>query len=93
VAAYEDIPGDDAIRVNWNDEGTRQAALQEMIYTLPERTRMVFNLYAIEGYTHPEISNLLGIAEGTSKWHLSDARSKLQEQLVKMDSFGLMKKL
>ncbi len=89
---YDDIPAEKITRVNWNDETTRKTALQEMIHTLPDRSRLVFNLYAIEGYTHPEISKMLKIAEGTSKWHLSDARQKLQALLAKMDSFGLMEK-
>jgi RNA polymerase sigma-70 factor (ECF subfamily) len=40
--------------------------------------RTVFNLYVVEGYTHREIAEQLGISEGTSKWHLSEARKKLQ---------------
>jgi RNA polymerase sigma factor (sigma-70 family) len=37
----------------------------------------VFNLYVIEGYNHKEIARLLSISEGTSKWHLSEAKKKL----------------
>lgn len=92
ISGYEEISVAHTSIVNCNDESTREAALQEMIHTLPERSRLVFNLYAIEGYTHPEIAKLLHIAEGTAKWHLSDARKKLQELLAKMDSFGLMEK-
>lgn len=44
--------------------------------------RAVFNLYAIEGYTHPEIAELLGISEGTSKSQLSRARQILREKLT-----------
>jgi RNA polymerase sigma-70 factor (ECF subfamily) len=35
----------------------------------------------IEGYTHKEIGTLLGISEGTSKWHLSEARKQLQQKI------------
>jgi len=42
---------------------------------------MVFNLYAIEGYSHKEIGEMLGITEGTSKSNLSRARDILQEKV------------
>jgi len=42
---------------------------------------VVFNLYVIEGFTHKEIAALIHISEGTSKWHLSDARKKLQHMI------------
>jgi RNA polymerase sigma-70 factor (ECF subfamily) len=43
---------------------------------------MVFNLYAIEGYKHQEIAQMLKISEGTSKSQLSHARKVLQQQLL-----------
>ncbi len=46
---------------------------------LPPATAEVFRLYAVEGYKHDEIGKHLGISAGTSKWHLSAARSKLRE--------------
>jgi transposase len=45
---------------------------------------MVFNLYAIEGYKHQEITSMLGINEGTSKSQLSHARKMLQGQINKL---------
>ncbi len=78
---------------NWNtnDIGTEEAItggiayreMLEMIQKLTPVYRMVFNLYAIEGYTHKEISEKLGIAEGTSKSNLSKARQKLRKMLEK----------
>lgn len=56
--------------------------LQE-IRLLPEATQAVFNLYCIEGYNHREIADQLGIKEGTSKWHLSEARTLLKQRLTK----------
>jgi RNA polymerase sigma-70 factor (ECF subfamily) len=53
-----------------------------LINELPEATRQVFNLFVIDGYSHREISEMLGISEGTSKWHLSSARQKLREQII-----------
>jgi RNA polymerase sigma-70 factor (ECF subfamily) len=51
------------------------------IAKLPAATQQVFNLYVIDGYSHKEISDFLEISEGTSKWHLNNARQKLKEQL------------
>ncbi len=52
--------------------------LIKLITKLPGNTHKVFNLYAIEGFSHQEISETLNISEGTSKWHLSEARRKLK---------------
>lgn len=52
-----------------------------LIRELPPKYRMVFNLYAIEGYSHKEISTLMNITEGTSKSNLSRARAILQRRL------------
>jgi RNA polymerase sigma-70 factor (ECF subfamily) len=57
--------------------------LVSLIRELTPKYRMVFNLYAIEGYSHREISQALGISEGTSKSNLSRARGILQEKIRK----------
>lgn len=51
----------------------------KMVNTLPPATQEVFRLYAIEGFTHLEISKNVGISVGTSKWHLSNARKILKK--------------
>lgn len=56
--------------------------LLKLVESLPGNTHKVFQLYAIEGYNHREISEMLNISEGTSKWHLSEARRKLKELLI-----------
>lgn len=58
-----------------------EADLLKLVDTLPNASQTVFRLYALEGYTHPEISKELGISVGTSKWHLSEARKKLKSLL------------
>ena len=65
---------------NWNDaiQNLNMEELAELIQQLPDGTRMVFNLYAIEGYSHKEIAEHLGISSGTSKSQLFDARKKLK---------------
>ena len=52
-----------------------------LIRQMPAGYRMVFNLYAVEGYNHQEIGEMLGISEGTSKSQLSRARNFLQQRL------------
>lgn len=63
--------------------------LLQVIDTLVPATKNVFVLYTIEGYNHKEISQLLNISEGTSKWHLSNARKQLQEKLKKTGEYLL----
>ena len=57
--------------------------LLAMIKTLPPMSQKVFNLFAIDGYSHREIGEMLGITGGTSKWHLSFARQRLRNLLAK----------
>ena len=58
--------------------------LNKLIESLPLGYKTVFNLYAIEGYNHQEIAEMLGIQEGTSKSQLSRARGLLQQKLNKL---------
>jgi RNA polymerase sigma factor (sigma-70 family) len=69
-------------------EGTLEAEdLMKLIEKLPTGYNTVFNLYAIEGYSHKEISEMMGITEGTSKSQLSRARSLLQKYLAESEFF------
>ena len=63
-------------------EKTDAAAILQLVRQLPPATHAVFVLYAIDGYAHKEIAAQLGISEGTSKWHLSEARKILQQKLT-----------
>lgn len=56
-----------------------------LINELPEGCKQIFNLFAIEGYSHKEISEKLGISEGTSKSQLSRAKNMLRSQLSKLE--------
>ena len=58
------------------------ADLLALLATLPPGYRTVLNLYAVEGYSHQEIGELLGIAEGTSKSQLARARRLLESRLA-----------
>jgi len=59
--------------------------LMLLIQQLPAGYRMVFNLYALEGYSHKEIAEIAGITEGASKSQLSRARGILKEKIEKME--------
>lgn len=60
--------------------------LLRIIRELPPKYRMVFNLYAIEGYSHKEVGEMMNISEGTSKSNLSRARYILQKKIVYQNS-------
>jgi RNA polymerase sigma factor (sigma-70 family) len=59
--------------------GLEEEDLLHLLTHLPEGCRTVFNLFAIEGYSHNEIATMLNISEGTSKSQLNVSRSKLKE--------------
>lgn len=54
-----------------------------LVQQLPDGYKLVFNLYAVEGYTHKEISDMLGIAVGTSKSQYARAKTVMQQLLAK----------
>ncbi len=60
--------------------------LLAMVQELAPRYRMVFNLFAIEGYGHKEIGEMLGISEGTSKSQYSRARAILKSKVERLDA-------
>ncbi len=62
------------------------AEIQQLIDSLPEGYKIVFVMYAIEGYKHYEIAKLLNISEGTSKSQLFKARQLLQEKIKILDN-------
>lgn len=66
-------------------DGLEADDLLRLVADLPQGYRTVFNLYAIEGYSHQEISTLLGIRENTSKSQLSRARALLIKQLAALE--------
>lgn len=66
--------------VDWNEADRRFDAeqLENLLQRLPPVSRQVFNLFALDGFSHAEICTQLGISEGTSKWHVSFARTQLR---------------
>jgi len=59
-------------------------AFADLLKQVPEMSRNVFNLFAIDGFSHAEIAAMLGISAGTSKWHVSNARQLLQQAIARL---------
>ncbi len=84
---YADI--DDAYEVGETDGLLERLAADEIlavVQLLPPAYRTVFSLHVVDGYSHPEIAQMLGIHEGTSRSNLAKARQKLQELLIEWTS-------
>lgn len=62
-------------------EKLENADFLQLLESLPPASRVVFNLYALEGYDHSEIASMLHIAEGTSRAHVAQARKLLQSKI------------
>ena len=77
-APYEEGLSDDFEQTSHVEE------IQAAIDSLPDGCKAVFNLYAIEGYKHREIAEMLGITEGTSKSQLSHARQLLRQHMANL---------
>jgi RNA polymerase sigma-70 factor (ECF subfamily) len=75
----EEIP--DEVIVDIDDDEVSLDFLLNLIHELPDRYRMVFNLYVLDGYSHKEISKMMQIAEGTSKSNLARARAILKHKI------------
>ncbi|MGI4751170.1 MAG: RNA polymerase sigma factor [Janthinobacterium lividum] len=88
-----ETPGVELVASSVNTSNLEACDLLAMIQTLPPGYRMVFNMYAIEGYSHKEIGEMMNISEGASKSQLSRARTILKEMVnktegVKYENFG-----
>lgn len=71
-------PGNDDFHLNY---GFNYSEMQEHFKLLPNVTRVVLNLFAIDGYSHKDIADQLNISEATSRWHLSEARKRLRNSM------------
>ena len=70
----------------WAESHLNSGDLLKLVEDLPTGYRTVFNLYAIEGFSHKEIGDMLGINESTSKSQLSRARTLLQSKIAVLES-------
>ncbi len=77
---------DDETYSEMNEAVTKSNAkeIYDFIAQLPPASQQVFNLYFIDGFKHREIAELLNISEGTSKWHLNNAREMLKQMLLEL---------
>jgi RNA polymerase sigma factor (sigma-70 family) len=83
LVIHQDI-GHVSEEIHIDAEAIDKMKLNELLHfirQLPAATKAVFNLYVMEGYNHNEIGKMLGISEGTSKWHLSEARKTLKQMI------------
>ena len=67
--------------VEMDDDGVSMDFLLKIIQELPDRYRLVFNLYVVDGYSHKEIAKMLEITDGTSKSNLARAKMILKEKI------------
>ncbi len=79
---------DEEVEVEIDDDNIPLDFLMKIIQELPDRYRLVFNLYVVDGYPHKEIAEMLGITVGTSKSNLARARLILKE---KVDNYNTQK--
>jgi RNA polymerase sigma-70 factor (ECF subfamily) len=69
------------VSVDINDGDVSIDFLLQIIQELPDRYRLIFNMYVLDGYSHVEISELINISTGTSKSNLARARMILKEKI------------
>ncbi len=88
-----DAPLDEGTLSEVNDYLNRMDAdaFADLLKRVPEMSRRVFNLFAIDGFAHHEIAQMLGISEGTSKWHVSHARQVLQHAIARLAAPAMAK--
>jgi len=86
VVPVEDAYEQPSTGFDFNNLGMQD--LMKVIQKLADGYRMVFNMYIIEGYSHKEIAETLGISEGASKSQLSRARAILKEEILKMEGIN-----
>ncbi|MDP9048646.1 MAG: RNA polymerase sigma factor [Bacteroidota bacterium] len=82
MVLVEDFPEENgSLNNSYNDHGLEVKDLLKMIQKLPETYRSVFNLYAVEGYSHQEIGKTLGMTELLSRTTLHRARNILKDMI------------
>ncbi|MFN7045682.1 MAG: RNA polymerase sigma factor [Flavobacterium sp.] len=85
----EKIPDTDEVEIE--DENVSIEFLTKIIQELPDRYRLVFNLYVMDGYSHKEIAEMLGINIGTSKSNLARAKAILKDKIESNNNYSIKK--
>lgn len=85
----EKIPDTDEVEIE--DENISIEFLTKIIQELPDRYRLVFNLYVMDDYSHKEIAEMLGINIGTSKSNLARAKAILKDKIESNNNYSIKK--
>ena len=85
----EKIPDTDEVEIE--DENVSIEFLTKIIQELPDRYRLVFNLYVMDDYSHKEIAEMLGINIGTSKSNLARAKAILKDKIESNNNYSIKK--
>ena len=78
---HKEVQEHDAYVDSGSVEKISHKELLNIIQTIPDAQRTVFNLYVFESYSHKEIATLLNLTESNSRWYLNDARRRLKEKI------------
>lgn len=81
----ENLPDSEDVEIE--EESISMDFLTKIIQELPDRYRLVFNLYVIDGYSHKEIAEMLSISDGTSKSNLARAKAILKDKIENNKNF------
>ena len=85
----EKIPDSDDVEIE--DENISIEFLTKIIQELPDRYRLVFNLYVMDDYSHKEIAEMLGVNIGTSKSNLARAKAILKDKIESNNNYSIKK--
>lgn len=85
----ENIPDEENVEID--EENVSLDFLTKIIQELPDRYRLVFNLYVLDDYSHKEIAELLGINIGTSKSNLARAKGILKQKIELINNYSIKK--
>lgn len=89
VVGYEVKDRDEGIMEPSAYSHLSQKDILDLVNNLPDGYRLIFNLYAIEGFQHEEIAEMLGIQPGTSRSQLVKARTMLQKQILQLQKVAV----
>jgi RNA polymerase sigma-70 factor (ECF subfamily) len=78
---HKEIQPEDAFINSSSLDNIAHKELLQIINTLPDTQRTIFNLFVFENYSHKEIAKLLNLNENNCRWHLNDARKRLKEKI------------
>ncbi len=83
--------GNNLVNVDFTESRMDSAHIFTLIQQLPQTTREVLNLFAIDGYSHKEVAEMLQISEESSRWHLHRARKLMADKLEKTNEYHKVK--